>query len=61
MESAVTDLPDPDSPTIPTVSPWLISNETESTAVMDPSSILNVEVSSFTDSNDCLIPDDIAV
>jgi hypothetical protein len=31
-DSAVTDLPQPDSPTIPTVSPARMSNETPSTA-----------------------------
>ena len=39
---AVTDLPDPDSPTIPKISPGRTSNETPSTARTAPASVLNV-------------------
>ncbi len=41
MESAVTDLPQPDSPTMPRVSPRASSNDTPSTARTTPSSVLN--------------------
>jgi len=41
MESAVTDLPQPDSPTMPRVSPRATSNDTPSTARTTPSRVLN--------------------
>ena len=40
-ESAVTDLPQPDSPTMPSVSPWSSSNDTPSTARTTPSRVKN--------------------
>ena len=39
IESEVTDLPEPDSPTIPKTSPLNISNETPSTALAVPASV----------------------
>ncbi len=39
IESAVTDLPQPDSPTIPSVLPTSTSNETPSTAWTAPSRV----------------------
>ena len=49
IESAVTDLPEPDSPTIPSVVPASTENESPFTARTSPSSVLNVvaEVSNF--------------
>src|SRR5579863_175493 len=41
-ESAVTDLPEPDSPTMPSVSPASSLNESPLTAVTRPSSVRNV-------------------
>ena len=41
IESAVTDLPQPDSPTMPSVSPRARSNDTPSTARTTPSRVLN--------------------
>ena len=41
MDSAVTDLPQPDSPTMPSVSPRASSNDTPSTARTTPSSVSN--------------------
>ena len=46
----VTLLPDPDSPTMPSVSLWWTSNETWSTARSRPSSVLNSTVRSRTES-----------
>ena len=46
MASDVTDFPDPDSPTMPRVSPLLILRETSFTAVVHPVSELNETVSS---------------
>ena len=40
MDRLVTDLPQPDSPTIPNTSPGKRSNETRSTAVTAPRSVL---------------------
>src|SRR6185503_17098550 len=42
IESDVTDLPDPDSPTIPSVCPASSWNESPLTAVTGPSSVRNV-------------------
>ncbi len=42
IESAVTDFPEPDSPTMPSVSPALSENERPLTAVTGPSSVLKV-------------------
>jgi hypothetical protein len=53
-ESCVTDLPDPDSPTTPRVSPGNRSNETPSTAVTRPWSVVNSVRRSRTDSNGSL-------
>ena len=53
---AVTDLPEPVSPTMPTVSPAATSNETPRTAWTSPSSVGNVTARSTTDSS---VPDDI--
>jgi hypothetical protein len=39
MDSAVTDLPHPDSPTSPTVSPGAIAKDTPSTARATPASV----------------------
>ena len=47
-ESDVTDLPEPDSPTSATVSPACTVSEISSTAVTQPSSVLNFTVRSFT-------------
>ena len=41
MDRAVTDLPQPDSPTSPSVLPRGISSETSSTALTRPSSVGN--------------------
>ncbi len=48
--SAVTDLPLPDSPTMPSVSPGLISNETPSTAFTMPACVLKTVWRSWTSS-----------
>src|SRR4051812_23226055 len=47
---AVTDLPEPDSPTIATISPRSISNETPSTARTVPSSVAKETCRSLTSS-----------
>src|SRR2546426_2824533 len=47
-ESAVTDLPHPDSPTMPSVSPWSSSNDTPSTARTTPSRVKNCVCRSVT-------------
>ena len=51
MACEVTDLPEPDSPTMPTVSPGAMSNETPRTASTSPSSVGNVTLRSRTDSS----------
>ena len=48
---AVTDLPEPDSPTIETISPGETENETPSTACTTPSSVANETLSSETSSS----------
>ncbi len=48
---AVTDLPEPDSPTMPTVSPAATSKDTPRTAWTSPSSVGNVTRRSSTDSS----------
>ena len=47
MESAVTDFPQPDSPTRPSVSPSAISNDIPSTARATPSSVRKFVCRSF--------------
>src|SRR5260221_10382245 len=50
-DSAVTDLPQPDSPTMPSVSPAASSNETPSTACTTPSRVKNCVLRSLTSSS----------
>jgi len=50
-ESAVTDLPQPDSPTMPSVSPAASSNDTPSTARTTPSRVKNCVLRSLTSSS----------
>src|SRR5919197_734419 len=52
-DSAVTDFPHPDSPTMPSVSPAASSNETPSTAWTTPSRVKNCVVSSRTSRRFC--------
>ena len=47
---AVTDLPEPDSPTTARISPGASSSDTPSTAVTDPSSVWKETASSWIDS-----------
>src|SRR6266516_633770 len=54
MLSAVTDLPQPDSPTMPSVSPALSSNETPSTALTMPSLVEKTVCRSRTSSSGCV-------
>src|SRR5438132_8534185 len=51
IESAVTLLPEPDSPTIPSVSPSFSSNDKPLTARTMPSSVANVTRRSLTESS----------
>ncbi len=51
IENAVTDLPEPDSPTRPSVSPRRSSNETSSTATNGVAPVSNTVVSPCTDSS----------
>ena len=55
VDQDVTDLPEPDSPTIPIVSPLLSVNETSITALTDSSSVWN-SVTKFLISNNVLLP-----
>ena len=48
MAKLVTDLPEPDSPTMPSVFPFSMENETPFTALTSPSSVGNWTVKSFT-------------
>ncbi len=48
IESEVTDLPEPDSPTIPSVEPGSTANESPLTAATVPSSVRNVVLRSRT-------------
>src|SRR5258708_23760503 len=50
-DSAVTDLPQPDSPTRPSVSPAASSNDTPSTAWTTPSRVKNCVLRSLTSSS----------
>src|SRR6185503_11244498 len=52
IDSAVADLPEPDSPTIASVSPFLISNDMRSTAITSRSPWRNAMERSSTLSND---------
>src|SRR5262249_26921941 len=56
IESAVTLLPHPDSPTTPRIDPGSISNDTSSTAATGPSSSRNSVRSFRTSSRDCTGP-----
>ena len=51
MLNAVTDLPQPDSPTMPSVSPGFSSNETPSTALTVPSLVAKTVCRSWTSSS----------
>ena len=51
----VTLLPEPDSPTMPSVSPSDTENETPSTARTSPSSVLKLTLRSFTSSSGSLM------
>ena len=53
---AVTDLPEPDSPTIATISPAATENETPSTAWTTPSSVANETLSPSTFSSGAASP-----
>src|SRR5262252_7604786 len=55
IESAVTLLPHPDSPTTPRIDPGSISNDTSSTAATGPSSSKNSVRSFRTSSRDCTV------
>ena len=52
IEYAVTDLPEPDSPTIPKTFPLSRKNETPLTAFTSPASVKNEVFKSFTSSKD---------
>ena len=52
---AVTDLPEPDSPTTARISPGASSSDTPSTAVTDPSSVWNDTARSLIDSSSSLM------
>src|SRR5438105_4479087 len=54
MLIAVTDLPHPDSPTMPSVSPGWSSNETPSTALTTPSLVEKTVCRSWTSSRACV-------
>ena len=51
IESDVTDLPEPDSPTMPSVEPGSTANDSPLTAATTPSSVLNVVLRSLTSSS----------
>ena len=48
IDSEVTDLPEPDSPTMPSVAPGSTANDSPLTAATVPSSVLNVVLRSWT-------------